>query len=193
MNKILFLLSLLCIVGCSNNKRELTDAEGNTYPIRKYGETTWMMENLRVKNDQLGNSVKYYLPNGDENNAQAFGLLYTYEVACMVCPAGWRLPTNEDWDNLFNLPETNIAANYKDGDFWNESNTNSSAFSIRPAGVGNNVDFNTHFNSKAILWSKTKEDEHFVWTYILEEENDSIRIVSQHPTYAFSIRCVKEN
>ena len=170
------------------------DADGNQYPIKTYGKTVWMAENLRVTQDRLGNAITYYFPNDDASNAQAFGLLYDFETACKVCPDGWSLPGNEAWSELFQLSENNLAARYKDSQFWEgEENANSSMFSARPAGFGNNAEHDNQFQAKTLFWSNTKEDDHFVWAFILAKGIDTIRSASQHPTYAFSVRCIKSS
>lgn len=183
------LLVFTLLSSCKNDQGIMIDLEGNQYPLRTYGQTIWMIENLRIKQDKLGNPIAYYFPDADSSNTETFGLLYDYETACKVCPSGWSLPTNQDWKELI---ESNPANSYKDSEYWdNEINSNSTSFSARPAGFGNNEEHKNQFNSKSIFWSNTKEDEHFVWTSILEKGKDSIRMASQHPTYAFSIRCIK--
>jgi len=122
---------------------------------------------------------------------KTYGLLYDYETACKVCPAGWKLPSNQDWEALRKLLKGD-AATMKDTQFWkDETNTNASSFGARPAGYGN-TEHPNKFNLKTLFWSSTKETEHFIWTYIFELGSDSIRKASQHPTYAFSVRCIKE-
>lgn len=183
------LLVFTLLSSCKNDQGIMIDLEGNQYPLRTYGQTIWMIENLRIKQDKLGNPIAYYFPDADSSNTETFGLLYDYETACKVCPSGWSLPTNQDWKELI---ESNPANNYKDSQYWgNEINSNSTNFSARPAGSGNNGEHENHFYSKSFFWSNTKEGEHFVWTSILEKGKDSIRMASQHPTYAFSIRCIK--
>ncbi len=184
-------ISIILLSCCKDNT--IKDIESNRYKTKKYGQDEWMIENLRVKKDKMGNAIKYYYPNEDAENASVYGLLYDFETACKLCPSGWRLPNNEEWKTLFELDKRNNASDYKDLKYWDgETNTNSSGFAIRPAGSGNNGEYGNHFQSKTLFWSKTKEDEHFVWTYIFESKKDSIRVASQHPTYAFSVRCIKE-
>jgi len=190
----LLLITILVILTCCNPVQEsvLVDADGQKYLVNKYGETFWMTENLQTKNDTSGNPIKYYFPNGDSTNIETFGLLYDFETACKVCPNGWELPTNKDWKRLLESSGGNVAGIYKDSQYWEgENNSNSSGFSARPAGFGNNGEHENQFKSKTLFWSNSKEDEHFIWTYIFELGKDSIRVASQHPTYAFSVRCVK--
>ena len=189
-----FFLIVSLLVSCDGVQQEMVDYNGNIYKVKQYGKSIWMIENLRATHDHSGNEVTYYYPNNDSTNTKDFGLLYDYQVACKICPDGWRLPTNEDWEELFDLENQNLASNFKDSKHWKgEKNSNISQFSIRPAGYGNNGEHPNNFNDKVILWSKDMEDEHFVWSYILEQGSNSIRIASQHPTYAFTVRCIKES
>ncbi len=189
----LIFLSSLIILGCGSNHLTLRDLDGNTYKTKEINGLTWMMENLRVSKDKDGQSIQVYYPNEDPKLQATYGLFYDYETACKVCPEGWRLPNNEDWMQLISSFEQNDAALFKEEGFWeNDKASNKSGFSIRPAGYGNSGEFDNNFGQKTLFWSKTKENEHDVWTFIAETGLDSIRWASQHPTYGFSIRCVKE-
>lgn len=190
-NRIIILVLGFLFISCTNEIGNLLDIDGNEYAIKSYHGTVWMTENLKVIHDIKGDTIKYYFPNNDTNNVQDYGLLYDYKTACKICPNGWELPTNEDWEKLFVTLE-NSAPDFKDVEFWKDkSNTNSSLFSVRPAGY-ENTEFDNFFNSKALFWSKTDTSDHFIWTYIFEEDSNNIRRASQHPTYAFSVRCIKK-
>ncbi|WP_298534693.1 FISUMP domain-containing protein [uncultured Algibacter sp.] len=170
----------------------MVDVDGNTYKTIKIHNTLWMAENLRVEHDTSGEKLDYFFPNEDSTNIKSYGLLYDFENACKSCPKGWRIPNNKEWEALFDFTKNNIASNYKDNSFWNdESNSNSTKFSARPAGIGNSQEHPNNFNEKILFWSNSKEEEHFIWAYIFEKGKNKIRKASQHPTYAFSVRCIK--
>ncbi len=57
---------------------------------------TWMAENLNY-NPGAGNSVCYA---NDPANCVIYGRLYDWETANAVCPDGWHLPTDEEWQEL---------------------------------------------------------------------------------------------
>ena len=182
---------LLIMMGCKHHSSTLTDIEENTYTVVNYKGTLWMTDNLRVQKNSDGNVITYYIPDGNPENSKVYGLLYDYETACKVCPEGWELPTNEDWETLFSLNNDRIAIQFKDSDYWNETiNTNMSKFSARPAGFGNHGEHDNTFGEKTLFWSKDGDSE-FAWAYILEKGKNTIRKAEQHPTYAFSVRCIK--
>ena len=192
MNRSYILITLwLTLLSCQQ-KPTLSDADGNVYASKKFGKTLWMTENLRVTHDRSGAEISYFFPNEDSINVAAYGLFYDYETACKVCPDGWKLPSNQDWEALLSHFSWDASV-LKDTGFWDkESNTNTSSFSARPAGYGN-TEHPNKFQHSSIFWSSTREDDHFIWTYIFEEARDSVRTASQHPTYGFSVRCIKES
>ncbi len=188
---ILLLLTGLYLLSCQPAAKQLK-VNGQSYQIRTYGQATWMTENIRSTTTSNGDRLTYYFPNKEEKQANTYGLLYDYEAACKVCPTGWYLPTNEDWEALFDMDDPDIAIAFKDQTFWpGETNTNLRQFNLRPAGYGNNGEFDNAFGKNTYFWSKTKDNEHDVWVYVIEAGKNSIRKAPQHPTYAFSVRCVK--
>jgi len=61
----------------------------------KIGNQTWMKKNLNIKTE---NSWCFEDKNA---NCAKYGRLYTWEAAKAACQSiGWRLPSNEDWNNL---------------------------------------------------------------------------------------------
>ena len=186
-----FLIISITLLACQQEEQVLIDIEGNTYPIKNYDGTIWMLENLKVKKDQSGKDIKFYFPNDDPVNEADFALLYDYAIACQVCPKGWELPSNADWEKLWSTQPQPLAGAFKDGNHWaNEQNTNDSGFMVRPAGYANQGEFDNFFGARSIFWSKTDNSEH-IWTFIFEKGKNTIRSAEQHPTYAFSVRCIK--
>ena len=78
-----------------NGDGTFTDTrDAKTYRMVRIGNLTWMAENLNFVTDS---SVCY---ENDERNCQKYGRLYNWDDAMTACPAGWRLPSDEDWDSL---------------------------------------------------------------------------------------------
>lgn len=98
------------------------DAAGNKYPYVRYGNLEWMTENLAIET-LTGSIVTHEEERNpiDKNleiakNRQTFGRLYTYSTAIASAPRGWRLPTDEDWQNLEKA--LGMSAGEAAGDNW---------------------------------------------------------------------------
>jgi len=99
---LFFLFSCLLFKGCEKEATDqfLTDLDGNNYPIVQIGSMTWMAENLKVTRDKDGNPLDTYCYMDKDSKCDQFGQLYPWEEALKASPAGWRLPTSEDWRRL---------------------------------------------------------------------------------------------
>jgi uncharacterized protein (TIGR02145 family) len=138
------------------------DAEGNTYNVVKIGNQCWMAENLKTKHYNDGDTIATTYPdtlniinashpkyqwayNGDENNVATYGRLYTWYAITDgrgICPAGWRVPTKDDFDTLTNYLGKDVAGSKlkeSGNTHWQTyegvSSNNSSGFNALPAGI----------------------------------------------------------
>ncbi len=107
----------------------VTDNDGNTYGWVRIGNLDWTTSN--AKNGVPVYELTYY--NGfewwnafDEEDAEdlaenyfpVYGNLMTCEEAMNTAPAGWRVPTDEDWQQL----EQALGASQTDSKGWRGTN-----------------------------------------------------------------------
>ena len=161
------------------------DYDGNFYHTVAIGTQCWMKENMRsthfpdgtlipLSATALATDAARCYPNGNANNVGEFGYLYSWSAAVHgnppidgqgICPDGWHVPNNEEWQTLFgyvgsislyacgghsNYYAKALAADYR----WQNSsgscnvgnviaNNNATDFTILPAGEndGSYLDF----------------------------------------------------
>ena len=69
--------------------------DGQTYATVTIGGRVWMAENLNYETET---SVVFPEYNGKSH--EKYGRLYAWEDAIDACPRDWRLPGEDDWNDL---------------------------------------------------------------------------------------------
>jgi uncharacterized protein (TIGR02145 family) len=77
----------------------LDTRDGKVYKTVKIGNQRWMAENLNFKITDTYTEKSWCYDNA-EFNCDKYGRLYTWEAALIACPAGWQLPTYDEWETL---------------------------------------------------------------------------------------------
>ncbi len=111
--------------------------EGQTYNTVQIGNQCWFKENLnvgmKINSTQTGfqqqdnDTIEKYCYNNDEANCAVYGGLYewpeamqyvTVEGAQGICPAGWHVPSDNEWKIL----EGTVDSQYPVGHYiWNNT------------------------------------------------------------------------
>ena len=92
--------------------------DGKNYQTVQIGAQCWFKENLNIgiringsQNQTDNGIIEKYCYNDDENNCNTYGGLYQWdemmqymntEGAKGICPYGWHLPTDAEWEILTN-------------------------------------------------------------------------------------------
>ena len=195
----------------------LTDTrDGHSYKTVTIGSQTWMAQNL---NYETANSYCY---SNNASNCTKYGRLYTWAAAmdsvgswsangkgcgygktCSptypvrgVCPEGWHLPTQTEWNTLFTAVggQSTAGKMLKSTSGWNSSGngTDAYSFSALPAGGrGGNGHFNYEGNN-AYFWSSTDDNSYYAYSMILYYNGDYAGLDDGNEGYGFSVRCVKD-
>lgn len=152
------ILITLIIHSWNVRSQELIDKRDNkVYSIVTEGSQTWMAENLAYN---IEGAISY---NNADSNAIKLGFLYTWETSQNICPEGWKLPNENDWDILIDHLGGKNAAGGKlklNGiSFWKSPNrfgSNSINFSALPGGALIDGVF-TGIGESAYFWSSEAE------------------------------------
>ncbi|MDR1812276.1 MAG: hypothetical protein LBQ87_05580 [Candidatus Fibromonas sp.] len=102
---------------------------GETYQTVVIGTQTWFARNLNY-DPGSGTSACY---NNQPSYCNDYGRLYNWETAKTVCPSGWHLPNQAEWDVL-----GDDARKLRSTSGWNNNGngTNDYGFSALPGGSG---------------------------------------------------------
>jgi len=106
MTAAVLLSGLLLVSGCGSGT--LTDErDGKTYKTVKMPDgKTWMAQNLNYKpqpnnfSPSWPDERKSWCYGDNPNNCDTYGRLYDWATAMTICPAGYHLPSAEEWDSL---------------------------------------------------------------------------------------------
>lgn len=172
----------------TKNTGTINDIEGNTYATVQIGEQLWIAENLRTSHFSNGDSISH-LPddnawkkvegaalcsyNNEPTTINLYGVLYNWYCVSDsrgVCPAGWHVPTENEWETLIVFLGGDSEAGGKmkstrtepmEEPYWNSPNsgaTNESGFSGLPNGYRKETGvFSNHWGF-GFWWSSTEQN-----------------------------------
>ncbi|MBN2610675.1 MAG: hypothetical protein JXB00_03885 [Bacteroidales bacterium] len=183
------------------------DIEGNAYRTVKITGQLWMKENLRVTRNPQGAEITSYCYGNDTNYASTYGRLYTWDVAMNgsvvemaqgICPDGWHIPSDEEWKELeMNLGMTQQDANKVntwrgDGIGTSMIRGGDSGYEALLSGRRNSAGYYSLLNEFEYMWTSTEYGEN-AWRRCLNIMDDKVGRWNTFPkTYAFSVRCIKD-
>lgn len=207
------LVNLLMNIPCPDAPT-VSDVDGNEYPTVQIGGQCWMAANLKTI-PETGQSWCYA---NQQENCDVYGRLYNWSAAMNgaesssdspsgvqgVCPTGWHMPSDAEWNELRDYLDPNIGGNpnvnvaggmLKAVELWNAPNTgasNESGFTALPGGIRNvNGTFLT-LNNQGIWWSSTSFNASQSWQRTMHHDLESINLNPSPVGAGISVRCVKD-
>ena len=194
----------------------IQDISGNSYRIIQVGMQVWMAENLKTTKYSYGESIQsvtdgtqwtgivtgaFCLYDNDEENVTVYGRLYNWYAVSdsrNVCPAGWRIPTREDWitliDNSGGESVAGIRLKETGTIYWQSPNTdasNETGFTALPGGFRGQDGTFSSICQTCFFWSSTPIGPNYAQHYILTYSDKSVILSESHKNTGGSIRCIK--
>jgi len=119
------------IVAYSKTSRICDERDEQIYRVVTIGFQTWMAQNLNYSGIGSCNGSK-------DDNCAEYGRLYRGDDARTVCPGDWHLPSNEEWEILFDfVGGTSLAGTVlKSTTGWDDKDDGSSGNGIDSFGFG---------------------------------------------------------
>jgi uncharacterized protein (TIGR02145 family) len=164
------------------------DVDANPYDTVHIGNQVWLKQNLRTTRynngvtyipqvqghtqwESLNTGARCYYNNDSASYAATYGALYNFFAVDtgMLCPTGWHVPSQAEWDTLINfLGGTAVAGGMlKDTGFtfWNTPNTgatNQTGFTALASGYRNysstqtfyQLGYATNFWTSTEVWAE---------------------------------------
>ena len=175
----------------NESKGTFTDPrDGKVYKTVEIGGVVWFAENL---NFAAEGSVCY---DNDPANGDKYGRLYDWETALKACPAGFHLPSDDEWTALENAVggRSTAGTKLKSAAGWNENGngTNDFGFSALPGGDGYSGGDFRYAGYNGNWWSATEGDASYAWYRFMYYGHDYVYRDYNDKAGLFSVRCVED-
>ncbi len=184
----------------------VTDADGNRYRCVKIGEQIWMLENMRTTKSAAGKGVESFCYADNEANEAIYGRLYTWDAAMNgstlekaqgICPDGWHIPTDNEWQTLemqlgMTPDEAGMINTWRGAPVGKKLlQGGDSGFEAMLSGRRSSSGTYSLLNEFEYIWTST-EYGNYAWRRCLRADSDAVGRWNTFPkTYAFSVRCIK--
>jgi uncharacterized protein (TIGR02145 family) len=175
-----------------DKKQFCDERDGKKYVYVKIGTQTWFAENL---NYDATDSRCY----GDSQGwCSTYGKLYNWATAEAVCPTGWHLPSNAEWNVLIIFAGGANTANtagtrLKAESGWNSqgNGTDDYGFSALPGGGSSNGSF-SGVGAGGNWWSATEYDDSDAHNIYMIYNYNFARSHYYDKSNLYSVRCVQD-
>jgi len=197
------------------NYGSVTDQDGNTYKTIKIGTQIWMAENLKTTKFSDGTAIPHisdsivwgtlktpaycWYNNSESDYKPSCGALYNWYAigSGKLCPTGWHVPTNEEWETLFDyLGGKDIAANIlKEEGYTHCSDSKADNSSGFTAILGGYRDYKGRFFYNGYIsnwWSYSERNSMYSWYIYLYCDYSNVYSYYYTKNYGLSIRCIKD-
>jgi hypothetical protein len=145
----------------------VSDADGNVYQLLALGGQVWMAEDLRATRYRDGSAISDINKSNAGEEKRYSWKAVTNSVS--VCPEGWHVPTDAEWNSLYySLGGANYAGSkLKEGFSVNERETK--------------------------WWSSSVQDAENAKCIYLNKKTDVFMVTAESKTSGNAVRCIRDN
>ena len=188
--------------GMPNRGTFIDERDGQEYKYTTIGNQVWMAQNLNYK-------TSYSMENDSIANCLDCGLFYgiagnlpSRDMIDSVCPQGWRVPTEKDWNILLDtIGRVSEALEVLLSETWSDNKefqgSNQCGFSLKESGYIKKDKKETYYGDYgSFMWTQTMSRPYYILNvFFYASDNNSKGIKFQEdfgPEYKyFSLRCIK--
>lgn len=198
----------------------IEDPEGNRYPTIGIGSQTWMQSNLRVTRYRNGDPIPLVSNISEWSNSSSgaygqqpagmnedslYGKLYNWYAINDprgLCPSGFHVPGDSDWQTLENLlggspvagGKLKSAGTLEAGDgYWKNPNagaSNSSGFSALPGGYRDEYGEYKSLSTYGYWWTADAPDDQNGWFRFMVYLNQQSNRTFGSRKNGMAVRCI---
>lgn len=174
---------------------QILDYDGNVYTKVQIGEQVWMVQNYICTHYNDGTAMEDsvdYLWHADDVNHE-YGLNYkgTAMLNPKFAPAGWHVPTNEEWLTLIDYVGSDGTKLKEAGtDHWDTDNgTNETGFTA----LGSSFIYGVGLKALTTWWTSTKDtDSGNPFRYYILDDGSMGGGPWNDDSFLFSVRLIKD-
>jgi len=191
------------------------DIDGNQYPIFQIGRNIWMAGNVRVTRFNNGDQITEIIKDEKWSNTRKaawsmydnslkygkpLGYLYNGNAALderNICPSGWHIPTDSDWENLIKTlggsKEAGIKLRATKGWLPTMNGTNVSGMKLLPSGSRNENGQFYGAGKVGVWWSSTNDPSGVkLFTRTLSNDKQEVIKFAANPKIGAYVRCIRD-
>jgi len=225
----IIIVSLLIAINyhCKRSEADtIKDIDGNIYHTTLIGKSRWMTENLKTTRYNDGSvipcikdqdiwlrldSAAYCYYQNNESYADTFGMMYNWFAvnSGKLCPDGWRVPTDDDWQDLEGYVDTkygigdtvwqkpglrgyDAGIRLKSAAGWRPGITGTDNFGFRALPGGERLSRFYAGGSSGFWWSSTEASRASAYYRSLIYSFEYVARDTHPKRMGFSVRCIKD-